>query len=85
MKRFCHIIICFFPCVFNYFWDWEYCLLCYTLYQGHHYYRGPLDQDSTASCKQTWNIMVHIAVLAIQDYSNQEDDTTSDDVMSTLG
>ena len=30
--------------------------------------------------------MVHITVLAIQDYSNQEDHTAaSDDVMSTLG
>ena len=60
-------------------------MLCYALYKGHQYYRGPFDQDSTASCKQTWNIMVHITVLAIQDYSNQEDHTASDDVMSTLG
>lgn len=29
--------------------------------------------------------MVHITFLAIQDYSNQEDHTASDDVMSTLG
>ena len=29
--------------------------------------------------------MVHITVLAIQDYINQEDHTASDDVMSTLG
>ena len=29
--------------------------------------------------------MVHITVLAIQDYSNQEDHTASDDVMPTLG
>ena len=60
-------------------------MLCYALYKGHQYYRGPFDQDSTASCKQTWNIMVHITVLAIQDYSNQDDHTASDDVMSTLG
>ena len=60
-------------------------MLCYALCKGHQYYRGPFDQDSTASCKQTWNIMVHITVLAIQDYSNQEDHTASDDVMSTLG
>lgn len=60
-------------------------MLCYALYKGHQYYRGPFDQDSTASYKQTWNIMVHITVLAIQDYSNQEDRTASDDVMSTLG
>ena len=60
-------------------------MLCYALYKGHQYYRGPFDQDSTASCKQTWNIMVHITVLAIQDYSNQEDHTASDDVMSILG
>jgi len=60
-------------------------LLCYTLYQGHHYYRGSLDQGSTASCKQTWNITVHITVLAIQDYSNQEDHTASDEIMSTSG
>lgn len=60
-------------------------MLCYTLYQGHHYYRGPLDQNSTASGKQTWNIMVHIKVVAIQDYSNQEDHTASDGIMSTSG
>lgn len=60
-------------------------MLCYTLYQGHHYYRGQLDQDSTESGKQTWNIMVHIKVVAIQDYSNQEDNTASDGIMSTSG
>lgn len=60
-------------------------MLCYALYKGHQCYRGPFNQDSTASCKQTWNIMVHITVLAIQDYSNQEDHTASDDVISTLG
>ena len=60
-------------------------MLCYTLYQGHHYYRGPLDQNSTASGRQTWNIMVHIKGVAIQDYSNQEDNTASDGIMSTSG
>lgn len=54
------------------------------MYKGQCY-RGPFNQDSTASWEQTWNIMVHITVLAIQDYSNQEDHTASDDVMSTLG
>ena len=29
--------------------------------------------------------MVHIKVVAIQDYSNQEDNTASDGIMSTPG